>query len=75
MSSSPPDLSLEIIPSIPSSFEGDLVRAAGLQRGSSVRHSRGACPRKSGERESSSRHVRVGGLPRAAGIHPYLVSY
>jgi hypothetical protein len=58
MSSSPPDLSLEVIPSIPSSFEGDLVRAAGLQRGSSVRHSRGACP-----------------LRRAAGIHPYLVSY
>ena len=75
MSSSPPDLSLEVIPSIPSSFEGDLVQGAGLQRGPSIRHSRLACPRESGERESSSRHVRDGGLRLAAGINPDLVSY
>jgi hypothetical protein len=56
-------------------FDGDRFRATGTHMGDSlIRHSRGACPRDSGERESMSRRA-VGNcrLRRTVGIHSDLV--
>jgi len=39
---------------IPSPLEGDRVRALRARQGNPTRHSREACPRESGERETTS---------------------